>query len=453
MTPGDTIVAPATPFGVGGLAIVRLSGPSSEQITSLLLQKPGATFSFPEPRRATLVTLYDQKGTPFEEAMVTFFKAPHSYTGEDIVEISCHGNPVVVQKIVSACCAHGARIADPGEFTRRAFLNGKMDLIQAESVSSFIHAQSEASAAFNFRLLKGSLSKKFQTIKTGIVKALSFVEFELDISEEDLLPNLRSDLFLLLNPLLKEIDELIGSYRQGHLLTDGALVVIVGKTNVGKSTLLNALSEKDRAITSRHPGTTRDPIDVSLFIDGVPIKLVDTAGLRKAKSEIEHEGIKRTHRYIYDADLLILLKDTPGAVGIDLPDKNRAAVIRVFNKSDLLSAEQRRQLQRKYPDHLFISAKTNTGIETLKSAIKTTLGISDALSSTVAITTARQHAAAVNCKRGLERALCLLDQQPAAYELVALELREALTAIDTVLGKTTPDDILNLIFNSFCVGK
>ncbi|NOZ04621.1 MAG: tRNA uridine-5-carboxymethylaminomethyl(34) synthesis GTPase MnmE, partial [FCB group bacterium] len=280
-------MAPATPFGVGGVAIVRLSGPSTKQIISLLLQKPKTSSFCLEPRQATLATLFDQNKVPFEDAVVTFFKAPHSYTGEDVVEISCHGNPIVVQKIVSVCCFYGARIAEPGEFTRRAFLNGKMDLIQAESVATFIHSQSEESTALNFRLLKGSLSKKFEALKTGIIKALSLVEFELDISEEELMPNLRSDLFSILDPLLEEIDKLIRSYRQGHLLTDGALVVIVGKTNVGKSTLLNALSEKDRAITSHHPGTTRDPIDVSLFIDGVPIKLVDTAGLRKAKSEIE----------------------------------------------------------------------------------------------------------------------------------------------------------------------
>ncbi|NOZ04611.1 MAG: hypothetical protein GXO92_08450, partial [FCB group bacterium] len=194
-------------------------------------------------------------------------------------------------------------------------------------------------------------------------------------------------------------------------------------------------------------------IDVSLFIDGVPIKLVDTAGLRKAKSEIESEGIKRTYRYINDADLLIFLKDKPGPVGIKLPEIKNTSVIRLFNKIDLLSAEQRHQLQRKYPDHLLISAKNNLGIKQLKNEIKKLLGISGALSSSVAITTARQYEAANRCKRGVDEALGLLKQQPPAYELVSLELREALSAIDTVLGKTTPDDILNTIFNTFCVGK
>jgi tRNA modification GTPase len=449
MISGDTIVAPATPFGVGGLAVVRLSGPRARKISGRIL---GST-DLPAPRLATLATLKDADGNPFEEAVVTFFKTPHSYTGEDVIEFSCHGSPLIVQKIVDVCCAFGARVAEPGEFTRRAFLNGKMDLIQAESVAALIHAQSVESSRLNYRLLQGALSRRFQKLRQGIIDILSQVEFQLDISETDLLPDWPEKLRGAVASLREQTEALIASYHQGRLLTEGALVVLAGAPNVGKSTLLNTLSQRERAITSQIPGTTRDPIDVALCLDGVPIRLVDTAGLRETTGEIEREGVRRTQRYIRDADLLICMLDPEDRQDTPFQLPTDKAVVNLINKIDLCSREERQALRRRYPDHLQVSAKTGEGIDALKTAIRDALGLSGTFTENVALTTARQVAAARKCQDGLRGASEQLQQEPCAYELVAIELQEALAGIDQVLGKTTPDDILNNIFSTFCVGK
>lgn len=446
----DTIVAPATPYGIGGIAVVRLSGPQSLLIVNKLINNNHLGL---KPRYATLVNIQDEDGVVIDESVVTFFKAPNSYTGEDSIEISCHGSPVVVDKIISTCCLFGARIAEPGEFTKRAFINGKMDLVQAEAVASLIHSQSEESSRLNLRLLHGELSKKLNAFRQSLIDAISKVEFELDISEDELQPDLNNQVSSLVKKQIKQIQALLSSYKQARLLNRGALVVIAGPPNVGKSTLLNTLSETDRAITNSLPGTTRDAIDVPLILDGVPINLVDTAGIRQTSEGIEREGVNRTFNYLKKADLIILVHDPELIETLYGDYPNNVPVLEIMNKVDLLTKTELESTQRTHSNRLFLSAKTGFNIELLKQQIKASLGISSSLSDNITITTSRQQRALKHCFDKLNATAEFLNSPCCAYELVSIELREALDAIGLILGKTTPDDILNNIFNQFCVGK
>ncbi len=453
MTP-DTIVAPATPYGFGGLSVVRLSGVNAHALIKHCARHQDGSVTKFTHRVTTLVTLRDTSGGAFDKAMVVFFKGPNSYTGEDLVEISCHGSPVIVQTLVSVLTQSGARLAEPGEFTRRAFLNGKLDLIQAEAVAALIHAQTNESSRLNYQLIQGELSAKLLSLRQHLIDLLSLVEFELDISEDKLQPDLMNQLRRILEPLLKDIKTLLSTYHHGRLLTRGALVVIAGPPNVGKSTLLNALSETERAITSHAPGTTRDPIDISLFIDGVPITLVDTAGLRQADGPVEREGISRARDYLEKADLILYIGDNSVLPGEhDFTTAEEIPVINIVNKGDLLTKPVKEKIATEYPDHLIISALKDIGLSTLKRRLKERLGISGALTHTVALTTGRQHDALHRCQENVRRSLALLSVSKIEFELISIELRDGLAALDKILGKTTPEDLLNNIFNKFCVGK
>ena len=448
----DTIVAPATPYGIGGIAVVRLSGPQSLLIIHNMLNNKDLRVHL-KPRYATLINLHDKNGIAIDESIITFFEAPNSYTGENLIEVSCHGNPVVVAKIISTCCRFGARIADPGEFTKRAFINGKMDLVQAEAVASLIHSQSEESSRLNLRLLSGELSKKLNALRQKLIDAVSIVEFELDISEDELQPDLNNQVLTIVTDQLIQIQELLSSHKQVRLLNHGALVVIAGPPNVGKSTLLNTLSETDRAITSNLPGTTRDAIDVPLILGGVPINLVDTAGIRQGLEKIEREGVRKTFDFLKKADLIILVYD-PELVEIPfVAYPKNVPIIEIINKVDLLTKTELKSIQRIHSKRLFLSAKTGFNIKLLKQQIKTSLRISGSLSDNITITTNRQYEALKHSFDKLNTTLKLLNSPRCAYELVSIELREALDAIGAILGKTTSDDILNNIFNQFCVGK
>ena len=437
----DTIVAPATPYGIGGIAVVRLSGPQALLFVHKLLNNNGLRTML-KPRHATLVYLQDENGIEIDESIVTFFKAPNSYTGEDLIEISCHGSPVVLDKIISTCCQFGARIAEPGEFTKRAFINGKMDLVQAEAVAALIHSLSEESSRLNLRLIHCELYDKLKLFKQKLIDAVSIVEFELDISEDVLQSDLNTKVLAIVTEQARQIHELLGSYRQARMLNRGALVVIAGAPNVGKSTLLNVLSESNRAITGPLPGTTRDAIN-----------LVDTAGIRQTIEEIEQEGVSRTFDYLKKADLIILVND-PGLVKTNYDDYPKTIpIIEIMNKVDQLTKEETEALKLSHSERIFLSAKTGLNIKLLKQRIKSSLGISGSLSDNITITTSRQQHALQNCFDGLSAAIGLLNNPRCAYELISIELREALGALDAILGKTTPDDILNNVFNKFCVGK
>lgn len=441
-----TIVAPATPYGIGGIAVVRLSGPQSKEILYKLINNNSL-----DNRVASLFNIFNSDGQHIDEVVVTLFRAPNSYTGEDVIEISCHGNPLIVEKIVSTCTAYGAKIAEAGEFTRRALINGKIDLLQAEAIASLIHAKSEESSVLNLRLLSGELSKKLKNIQGLLIKAASFTEFELDISEEGLQPDIVEKIKSISIEINKKLSTLLSSYKQARLLNKGAAVVIAGEPNVGKSTLLNSLSETDRAITSATPGTTRDAIDVPLLLDGVPINLIDTAGIRTTEKEIESEGVKRSHGYIKKADLVLLIQDASKIKNSNLLLPENTLIVQ--NKIDLLSKSETKNMVINTDNQLFISAKTGEGLELLKKRIKDELGISPSISNVLSVTTARQHDALIKCQKSVSAVFQLLSENPPSFELISIELREALDSVGAILGKTTPDDILNNIFGQFCVGK
>lgn len=445
----DTIVAPATPFGTGGIAVIRLSGARALEIAKTCIQKDASNQRL-APRYATLVVLTNSLGDTIDDAIATFFKAPDSYTGEDVVELSCHGSSAVVSDIVDSCCFHGARPAEPGEFTRRAFLNGKIDLVQAEAVAGLIHTNTSQGASLNYKMLQGALSENLNSIKLKLINLLSRLEFELDISEAEAQPGLPQFLSAQIASIIKELTGLLSTYQQGKLLTSGASVVIAGPPNVGKSTLLNALSNSNRAITSPKSGTTRDSVDITLIMDGVPIRLVDTAGLRSPIDSIEREGIRRTQEQIKLADLIISMNE-PGINSDDHFSDNGIPEIRLINKSDLI--KELDSVRQKHPDHLFISAKYGAGLDKLKTEIRESLHLSPALSSNVCLTSSRQRDAIQSAHDFLSAGRNLLKNEYVALELLAIEIRSSLEAIDLLLGKTTTDDILDNIFSQFCVGK
>ena len=437
----DTIVAPATPPGYGGISIVRISGSLSTKLTKQICKRK-TSFSH---RRPTLSSVYNVVGNIIDDAVFTFFKRPHSYTGEDVLEISCHGNPIIVDQIVSTVCSFGARLADPGEFTKRAFLNGKLDLVQAESVSKLIESRSVEAANINSKILSGSLSKKLNTIRESVVSVLAELEFEFDISEnESSIPNLMTKSSNAINNSILACDNLIASYADGRLFNHGARVVIYGNPNVGKSTLLNALLEKDRAITSEVPGTTRDTVDADIVLGGIPVTLIDTAGIRSASSDVESAGIKRSYDEMKNADLLINVVTNEDEVGETIQSKN---TVIVFNKVDLVSPPE------KLTDIIPVSALLGDGVASLKNIIKEKLISKNTPGSDIVLTTRRQQIAITDCKNSLIESLKYLNEDAPELEIVAFELRESINHIDALMGKTTVDDILNKVFSGFCVGK
>ena len=453
MIPSDTIVAVATPHGFGGISVVRISGPNSKKIIgSMSSNKKKDSFKH---KTVTLVGLLDRDSVLFEDGVVTFFKKPYSYTGEDVIEISCHGNPSIINKILSLCCDRGARMADPGEFTKRAFLNGKIDLIQAEAVASLIRSKTDESVSINFKMLHGELSKTMKDIKKLLVDLLVRVEFELDVNEGDFQPNLFADSLLTLKNIQNTIEGALLNYNSVRMLNDGASVVICGAPNAGKSTLLNCLSGFDRAITGPRPGTTRDTVTTSISIGGTPITLIDTAGLRKSKNIIEKEGVGRAEKEMLRSDCILVV--TPANEPINDNDINVSdrPLIHVISKADLCSKKKIYSFKKRFPGACVVSAKTPFGISGLLKAVQVKVGFSSSSSPLVPVITSRQNMVLKKMVRYLQASINLLSvKRGSVYiELVSLELRDALEQIDTILGKTTSEDILDGVFGSFCVGK
>lgn len=448
MNPNDTIVAAATPYGYGGIAVVRFSGSKANEIVKNLCQHPSSFLD----RKATKVQLYKSSGEPFDSALVTFFKNPNSYTGEDVFEISCHGSPSIVEIIIEEATTLGARTADPGEFTQRAFINGKMDLVQAESVAATIHGMSEKCARLNHRIISGELTKKLTHIRTSVVDLLSFVEFELDISEEDLLNNSNLQIKEKLSSARNDVSVLSKSFKEGRLLNRGASVVITGPPNVGKSTLFNRLLNENKAIVTSFPGTTRDSIDASVVYNGVSIVFSDTAGIRDSEEEIEMEGIRRTTEKTRKADIVLSVFDLESQPP-QKTNKGFSVVIPVLNKCDLYNQNQTDKIKSEINNCVYVSAKIGTGIDRLKKRILEDLNVSENISDSVFLITQRQYDVSKSCLCALDRAISLIKNNPVSFELLSIEIRDALYAIDRILGKTTNEEILNNVFKNFCVGK
>ncbi|MEK6209108.1 MAG: tRNA uridine-5-carboxymethylaminomethyl(34) synthesis GTPase MnmE [Pseudomonadota bacterium] len=446
MPRADTIAAVATAPGRAGIGVVRVSGPAVCAIIAGVLAR------VPEPRAATLCDFRDATGGTLDRGLALFFPAPHSYTGEDVLELHGHGGPAVLQLVLRRCLDLGARPAQPGEFTRRAFLNDKLDLAQAESVADLIDASSEAAARGAMRSLAGEFSARISHLVSALIELRTLVEATLDFPDEEIDFLERGDAFKRLARLRAELGDVQRAAEQGRILREGARCVLIGQPNVGKSSLLNRLAGDEVAIVTEIPGTTRDPLRHELVIDGVPVHVIDTAGLRESEEPVEKIGIERAWREIGQADVALLVVDvTRGMADADrailakLPEKVKK--IFVFNKIDLSGeSPSARELEGRV--EIRVSAKSGAGLELLRSNILQAVGWRPAEEA--------QFMARERHLRALQQADAALARaagQTKAIELFAEELRLAQQALGEITGQFSADDLLGEIFSRFCIGK
>ncbi len=449
MHPDDTIVAISTPPGRGGIGVVRLSGPEARSISAPLLRLKRDL----EPHRAVFAELIEPAtGRRIDEVVATFFEKPHSYTAEDVMEISAHGSPVVLRHLVELCLARGARLAEPGEFTLRAFLNGRLDLTQAEAVRDLIESQTLYQAQVAAQQLDGALSRRLQPTKQELINLIAVMEAGIDFAEDDVAVLPWEEIAGRIAAVRAPLDQLAGSFAYGKVVHEGLTLAIVGRPNVGKSSLFNRLVERERAIVTPTPGTTRDLVSETVSLGGLPVRLVDTAGIRPAHDEAESIGIQKAYEAAADADLVLVVLDISRAATPEdqhLLDRfrDRDAIV-VENKSDLLSTEYRvlsTQTVR-------TSALTGSGIDLLREEILKRVGSDGAARESGFLTNVRHQQLVRDALAALDAAAqSTADRVP--HEMILLDLYNALRALDTITGQTTPDDILNLIFSSFCIGK
>ena len=426
------IVACSTPPGRSGIAVVRLSGKSALGIVKTFVGGGSLKKTHLSP---SLVELVDKKRRVFDQAVITQYLSPNSYTGEDLVEISCHGNPIIVSKIIDLCLEAGAEIAEPGEFTKKAFLNGKMDLSEAESVSSIIHAKSLAGVRSGIKNLKGALSGSVIKIKKSIISCVANLEFNLDISEEDLQPNIINTTLEEVKAQIVALESLTESFKESQFFQEGASIVLAGPPNAGKSTLFNALINKKHSIVTKEEGTTRDVVEKNFLIKQLPIILKDTAGIRGGQSEAEKQGILKSKEEVSSADLVIMFNHKP--------QKPLSKHLYVFNKSDINTTTDN------YDIH--ISAKENKNISKLKDLIYKRL-VGDFSLGEVLLTSKRQSRSVLAASEHLKMASALLKNGDS-LELVVEDLNCCIMELDKITNKTSRDDILESVFSSFCVGK
>ena len=444
MTRRDTIAAIATAPGRAGIGIVRVSG---NDLAALARSITGRTLA---PRVATLTAFRDAAGDVIDQGIALYYRAPQSYTGEDVLELQGHGGPVVLRLILQRCVELGAQIAEPGGFTQRAFLNGKLDLLQAEGVIDLIDASTAAAAKSAVRSLKGEFSSKVQAVAAGVVELRALVEASLDFPEEEIDVLEQSDARARLRSLQDGLDAVLAAARQGSLLRDGLRVALAGAPNVGKSTLLNRLANEELAIVTDIPGTTRDPIRQVIDVGGIPVHVIDTAGLRESRDPIERIGVERAWREIEGADVVLLIVDArdPRA-----SEANTTAIparlpkITVFNKIDLTGGEPALGDGSAGERWVRISAKTGAGMDLLRQALLDAAGW-QAHAETVFLARERHLSALNEARRHLGAAA-----ESRAAELFAEELRLAHAALGSVTGEFSPDDLLGEIFQRFCIGK
>lgn len=459
----DTICALATPHGVGGISVVRVSGQNAMQATRQIapflpktLESHRAYFGVlkktPKDKRTGKVLSEDF----IDEGLITVFLGKKSYTGEPLAEISCHGNPLIVKEIIDFLRQNGVRLAKPGEFTYRAFMNGKIDLLQAESVLSLIQAQSERSKNQSLKQLRGYLSRKLSNVADDLTKVLSIIEASIDFTTEDIDVLPHKDMLDILEKRLIELEELLSTYKSGKILKEGYQVAIIGRPNVGKSSLLNTLVRKDRAIVSSLAGTTRDVVEGDMILNGCCIKLFDTAGLRQARGSIEKIGVERAKQVILEADLLIFVTDVKKDLSKKayqedlriLQDLPSVPVVKVKNKKDLLKTNEKAALSKEENQ---VSTLTGEGIEDLKTCLSQELQ-GEFKESPLMILQERQFETLEQAKVGFVGGIRLLKASES-LELVALELQIALKALFEVLGRQFNDDVMDRVFKDFCIGK
>lgn len=460
MTETDTIAAIATPIGTSGVGIIRVSGPMAPECGRRLFRPghPNCNWQSHHAYHGDIVTA--DGATVLDEVLVTLMRKPHSFTGEDILEISCHGNPLILQTVLEQLLTLGCRPARPGEFTERAFLNGRMDLSQAEALATVISAQSERARQIGMAQLKGSLGRKIGDLRTLLIDALAVLEAAIDFSE-DVHENETPAIPPQIHRAMTGIQSLLLTYRQARLFTEGIGVVIIGKPNVGKSSLLNNLAGRKKAIVTDIPGTTRDLITETININGLGIHLTDTAGIRKPGDAIEKEGIDLVWENMERADVILILLDGSKPLSdedrhILEQNKNRTGkLIIAVNKSDLPAAwapHQIPDIPLRGVNLIKISAKFGDGIDVLKKTLTDLAGPDDTIGDSGMITQLRHKLSLEKALANLTAALDCLDagQSP---EFAAFELHETLDALDEITGKKIQDDILHKIFSSFCIGK
>jgi tRNA modification GTPase len=454
----DTIAAISTPPGRGGIGIVRLSGPQAAPIAEQLVRLRQPL----EHAQARLADVLDENSGidagRIDEAVVTFFAAPRSYTAEDLVEIAAHGSPVVLELLLNRALALGARLAEPGEFTQRAFLAGRLDLTQAEAVRDLIEAQTLTQARQAASQMGGALSRRVGPVKQALVELIALLEAGIDFAEDDVDVTPQAEIARRIGALTPPLTALEASFARGRIIHDGLTLAIVGRPNAGKSSLFNRLVERDRAIVTATPGTTRDTVTERISLDGIPLELVDTAGLREAAEEVEQLGIQRSREALADAALVVVVLEATQPLNDEerrllAAIEGRPAVVAV-NKSDLIAnlpASGRPLPNCAGLPALATSALTGEGIPALRERILA-LATGGAAAEPGMLTSLRHQQAIAATLAALADAV-QANAESIPHEMILLDLYRALGALDSLTGQTTPDDILNLIFSTFCIGK
>lgn len=461
MRDNDTIAAVSTPPGEGGIGIVRVSGPEALAVAARLFRDPSARH--PRPLRPWGirygVVVDPETGEEIDEALGSAMPGPHSFTREDVVELSCHGGAAVLSRVLGAAIRCGARLAEPGEFTKRAFLSGRIDLAQAEAVIGIIRARTDSARRLAFANLKGRLSGEVCGVREGVVRMLAEIEASLDFPEDDVEA---VDLKSIVDRSREMAAKLRGSAaeaRRARVYRDGVKVVIAGRPNVGKSSLLNALLGHSRAIVTDTPGTTRDAIEAWTSIDGVPVELVDTAGVRRTEDPVERLGVEGAEREIDEADLVLVVVDashraTPDDIALLQAVEGRQGIV-VLNKCDLPLRADEEQIAGRAPDMpvLRISALKGTGLPELEKVIsRLATAQATAASEGLVMASARQQEALENAAAALDEGACGVEAGGPA-DLAAIDVREALFWLDQITGRSASDELLDTIFSEFCIGK
>ncbi|MBK8517206.1 MAG: tRNA uridine-5-carboxymethylaminomethyl(34) synthesis GTPase MnmE [Saprospiraceae bacterium] len=455
----DTIIAPATPQGQSALAVIRLSGAEAIDITNRIFRGTNLSLA---PSHTIHYGWINDENTDLDEVMVSVFKSPKTFTTEDSIEISCHGSPQIVQSIISLGIKNGARLANPGEFTLRAFLNGRLDLSQAEAVADLIHSTTLRSSEIALKQLKGHFSTLLKDLRQELIDFAALIELELDFSEEDVEFAHRGRLKELIHKIMLIIKPMLDSFRWGNSIKDGIPVAIIGAPNAGKSTLLNTILNEEKALVSDIAGTTRDFIEDTLVIDGIMFRFIDTAGIRETSDILEGLGIERSKQKLREADIVLFISDVNKNVDETINDfhkleisKDQAGII-LLNKADTISAaiadpKTLAIAEKSGAKSLLITAKYKETLQPLLSYFSEYIKTQNKAEGTI-ISNARHHEALDNTRAALEKVLEGLSSG-ISTDFVAMDIREALYHLGTITGQVSTDDLLDSIFSKFCIGK
>ena len=457
----DTIAAIGTPIGKGAIGIVRISGKDSLKILKEIFRtKKGTKKESFEDRKMHYGFVVDGSGEPIDEVLAVYMRAPRTFTGEDVVEIHSHGGIVVVRKILRTVLSRGARLAEPGEFSMRAFVNGKIDLVQAEAINELINAKSESGARLALKQLEGELSKKIRELRDKLLEVKAYIEAAVDFPDEEIEILESGHIKERIFEIIKEIDKLISTYRDGKILKEGIKVAIVGRPNVGKSSLLNAILREERAIVTEIPGTTRDIIEEIVTLKGIPLRLIDTAGIREAMDKVEQIGIERSIKSLEEADVILFVVD--GSTGFTEEDEKIAEIVRkkenvilVINKKDLGLKVSCKEVSD-WKECVELSAKNTEGIDELGERIMKLILLEPEtiLRGEEPLLTNERHKELLELTRSsLNKVIESIEMGFESPEFLSMDIDDALHALGKIVGQVTTEDMLDIIFSQFCIGK